>query len=105
MSHPDDSPRSLFDAAAACLAEHAELSPAEARGTLRLVLRSAGLRPSLLTRAKLTIVLERILPRRLPGHDLASATHICTALVDDLARLPEGDGAATPESLFNRLNG
>ena len=55
----------LFDFAADRLEHHTSLDRLEARGTLRLALKAAGLEPKNLTGTQLQVVFEQVIPREL----------------------------------------
>lgn len=78
----------LFDQVANRLAELTRMSDAEARGTLRLTLKEAGLRPDLITPAKMLLVAERVLPRQLQARNVVDPTGIGRRLASYVAELP-----------------
>jgi hypothetical protein len=93
----------LFDVAAAQLAELSSLSLAEARGTLRLACRDAGLRTDLITLPKLKVLLARVLPRELALRGVAGAEAACAALASKLEQAAFSPAAAEPADLFLRI--
>jgi hypothetical protein len=93
----------LFDAAADGLAALTTLSVAEARGTLRLICRDAGLRTDLVTLPKLRVLLPRVLPRELSARGVAGAEAACSALLAQLERAQVAPAAADPAELFLRI--
>lgn len=93
-----------FEWVAARLESHSGFTRIEARGTLRLLLKDAGLDAATVTRAELRVVLEKLLPRALRQRGVADAEARSAALAAELARAPitEG-GAANPEDVFRRI--
>lgn len=81
------------------------MSRLEARGTVRLALKEAGLDASSVTARQMSVVVERILPAELQSRDIGDADSICRDLVRSLASLPSVEAAETPESVFRRLGG
>jgi hypothetical protein len=80
------------------------LNRLEARGTVRLALKEAGLEPGSVTARQMSVVLERIMPRELSARGIGDADAICRDLVHSLAALPSAE-VETPESIFGRLGG
>jgi hypothetical protein len=76
-----------------------------ARGTVRLLLKKAGLEPASVTPHEMSVVVEKILPGELEARGVDSAELVCNALRASLARLPRQEGGETPEAVFERLNG
>jgi hypothetical protein len=98
----------LFDFAAERLEHHASLDRLEARGTLRLALKAAGLEPRKLTGAQLQVVFEKLMPGELDSRGVSNVRDVCTAVLADLANAG-GDAAdasaANPDEIFRRLAG
>lgn len=96
----------LFDRLADRLEQRTGFSRLEARGTLRLALREAGLEPGKLTREYARAVMEKMLPRELEARGIADAAALCASIA---AEIPAMDGGAAdahrPETLFERLQG
>jgi hypothetical protein len=96
----------LFDFAAERLEHHASLDRLEARGTLRLALKAAGLEPRKLTGAQLQVVFEKLMPGELDSRGVSDVPDVCTAVLADLANAggdAEGANAANPDEIFRRL--
>jgi hypothetical protein len=98
----DGSP--TFDLAADALRLGTGLSANEARGTLRLICREAGLRPDLVTEQKLQVIVPHLLPRALSARGIAGAADICRRILASLAAAPLQPGAADPAEMFRRIN-
>jgi hypothetical protein len=83
------------------------LNKLEARGTIRLALKEAGLEAARVTPLQMSVVLERILPGELRSRGMKNADEICGSLASALRNLPipeEGDVEETPEQVFGRLS-
>ena len=86
--------KDTFDRLAAELAAATALTELEARGTLRLVLKTAGLDARTATAGSLRIVVERGLARELAARGIADADGVCARLARALPALAADDGAA-----------
>ena len=96
----------LFDLAAERLEHHTTLDRLQARGTLRLALKLAGLDPKGLTAEQLRVLFERVLPDELETRGVGEAASVCRAIMDDVASSPaaqEKPGVASPDEIFQRL--
>ena len=79
----------------------------EARGTIRLALKEAGLEAGRVTPAQMSVVTERILPGELRNRGVEDAEGICGTLRSGLRDLPVLEVAGTqetPEDVFRRLS-
>jgi uncharacterized small protein (DUF1192 family) len=98
----------LFDCAAEWLEKRTSLERLEARGTLRLALKTAGLEPATLTLDQLRVVFERVLPGELEMRGVDEAPGVCEALMDEIARSPAAQSASSgagADAVFRRLGG
>jgi len=96
----------LFDFAAERLENHASLERLEARGTLRIALKAAGLDSKNLTGAQLQVVFEKLMPGELDSRGVSDVPDVCAAVLADLARAAgdaEEAGATSPDEIFRRL--
>jgi hypothetical protein len=96
----------LFDFAAERLEHHASLERLEARGTLRIALKAAGLDPRNLTGSQLQVVFEKLMPGELDSRGVSDVRSVCTAVLADLARTAgdaEDASATNPDEIFRRL--
>lgn len=96
----------LFDFAAQKLEQHTGFSQLEARGTLRIAVKAAGLEPKSLTVAELRVVLEKLMPGELEQRGVKDALSICSAVMRDLEDAPiaESDSdSSNPDDIFRRL--
>jgi hypothetical protein len=80
----------------------------EARGTLRLAVKKAGLDAGSVTARQMEVVLRELLPGELESRGVDDAGSACEQLVRGLATagLAESEGADdSPEAVFQRLGG
>jgi hypothetical protein len=82
-----------------------QLGRLEARGTIRLALKEAGLDPAAVSPREMSVVLEKILPDQLRQRGIASPESMCRELGASLAALPSEQGGETPDLVFARLAG
>jgi hypothetical protein len=75
----------------------------EARGTVRLALKDAGLEARTVTADQMKVVLERVLPKELASRGIQDGERICAELMPEIAALDAGPGAETPDAVFARL--
>jgi hypothetical protein len=94
-----------FELACEMLEHDTSLDRLEARGTIRLVLKSAGLDASRVTPDQLAVVVAKLLPHELQSRGVADGDGLCRALGERLTRLKDQNAAETPESVFARLGG
>lgn len=97
---------SLFDFAAQKLEQHSGFSELEARGTLRIAVKSAGLEAKSLTVAELGVVFEKLMPGELEQRGVEDTLSVCAAVMRDIEDAPiaEGDSTANnPDDVFRRL--
>jgi hypothetical protein len=96
----------LFDVAAEKLESATDLNQLEARGTLRLALKSAGLTVQNVTLTQLRVVFDKVMPGELENRGIADAAAACTAVIAEVERAaPDSGDAATTEQdrIFGRL--
>src|SRR5512145_2308056 len=83
-----------------------QLDRLEARGTVRLALKQAGLDPRSVTAEQLGVVLEKVLPAELAARGVGDAAALCARWRSGLgAFAPSGPAADSPEAVFARLGG
>ena len=82
-----------------------QLDRLQARGTVRLALKQAGLDPGAVTIREMSVVVERILPAELRSRGVASPDSLCDELRASLAALPREQVGETPDVVFERLGG
>ena len=96
----------LFDLAAERLENHTGIDRLEARGTLRIALKAAGLEPNNLTGAQLQVVFEKVMPGELESRGINNVPDVCAAVLSDLARAGGAAAVASatsPDDIFRRL--
>jgi len=94
----------VFDVVCDELEQRSTLSRLEARGTVRLALKEAGLAPASVTAAQMAIVLQKVLPGELEARRIPDPVAVCAALAERLSTLAPDSGAGqTPEAIFGRL--
>jgi hypothetical protein len=76
------------------------------RGTVRIVLKQAGLEATSVTGDQLAVVLARVLPGELTGRGIEDACGVCQQIAARLQEIPAAPiSHATPEAVFERLGG
>ena len=97
-----------FDAVCAELESATSFNALEARGTVRLALKAAGLDAGSVTAAQLAVVLAQVLPGELTNRGVDNAESVCRDIAARLSTLAPDDDAAdadSPEAVFARLGG
>jgi hypothetical protein len=95
-----------FDFAAERLEHHTSLDRLEARGTLRIALKAAGLTANSVTAGQLAVVFEKLMPEELEKRGVSDAAAACRAVIEDLANSPappDEAPAADVDAIFRRL--
>ena len=94
-----------FDFVCTQLEQRTSLNRLEARGTVRLALKAAGLDAGQVTPAQMRTVVEKILPGELRNRAVKDPERHCTALAALLAssKFAEAGGGESPEAIFARL--
>jgi hypothetical protein len=96
----------LFDLAADSLEQHSTFDRLEARGTLRIALKAAGLAPNNMTCTQLQVVFEKVMPGELDSRGVSDVLSVCASVLADLesAGGEAGDASATStDEIFARL--
>jgi hypothetical protein len=95
---------SAFDWVSDELARHSGMSALEARGTLRLLLRDAGIDSKLVNKGQLAVVVARLLPAALTKLRVPEALAVCERIA---LALQSAEVAAShqvsPEDIFGRI--
>jgi len=95
-----------FDCLCATLEEGSSLERLEARGTVRLALKQAGLDARTVTPDQLCVVVEKLLPGELESRGVDDPQGLCGRALADLRSLRAlAPAAETPEAVFQRLGG
>ena len=98
----------LFNRVAERLKHHTGLSRIEARGTLRIALKIAGLTAKSVTAGQLCVVFEKLMPDELEKRGVSDAVAVCSAVIDDVVNAPVPTDAAPVTALddvFRRIGG
>jgi hypothetical protein len=99
---------SLFEFVAVNVEERTDLDKLEARGTVRIALKEAGLDPRSVTVEQMAVMLEKTLPKELETRGVTGAAELCRGLVTALKgfSVPASrSGHESPEDVFRRLGG
>ena len=97
---------SLFDVTAQKLEQHTGFSQLEARGTLRIAVKSAGLDPRSLALDELRVVFEKLMPGELEQRGVSDTAGACAAVMRDLESAPiaaTDSSSSNPDDVFRRL--
>lgn len=94
-----------FDLVCDQLEAGTSLERLEARGTVRLALKTAGLEARSVTPEQMSVVVSRILPDELATRGVEGASSLCESISADLKNLEGGDVRETPDAIFRRLGG
>jgi len=98
----------LFDIAAERLEEGSDMDRLEARGTLRLAVKEAGLDVQNLTVPQLQAVFEKLMPQELEARGVADAAATCKAVMKGIAgaaSTADLETSNSPDDIFKRLGG
>lgn len=98
-----DSP--CFDLTCEALERDTSLDRLEARGTLRLALKAAGLDSGSVSPDQMAVVVSNLLPGELKARGIENGDDVCAALQRSLAGMQPSNASDTPEAVFARLGG
>lgn len=89
------------------LERRTHLSRLEARGTVRLVLKDAGLDPTSVAAYQMDVVLKRLMAAALSKRKVGDAAILCAALAQELKESAAGSSPSreTAYDVFERLEG
>ncbi len=97
----------LFEFVAEELEKQSDLENLEARGTIRLALKSSGLTAREVTREQMIVVIDQIMPRELHVRGVENSEAVC----GELSRAVKGfeveggeSAGKSPEDVFRRLS-
>ena len=96
----------VFEWLCASLESVTDFDRLEARGTVRIALKEAGLEAPFLTAEQVRVVLEKLMPFELERRGVGDPEAVCSRLAARLNEIPEreDDGEdASPEDVFARL--
>ena len=94
-----------FDAVRSELERSAGMDSWAARGALQLSLMDAGLEPSHVTAAQMTVIVDRLLPKQLQSQKVADIAAVCERIRNALALLAEEPVPESADRVFQRLAG
>lgn len=97
---------SIFDLVADELERRTDLAKLEARGTVRLALREAGLDARSVTPEQMSVMLEKVMPKEMLSRGVEDADRICQAILGVVSASgagPSPTNSESPESIFRRL--
>ena len=94
-----------FDSVCNGLGQHTPLDRMQCRGTLRLVLKEAGLDPANVQPREMAVVVQRVLPSALESRGVAGAKDLCERLALGPAGLADAPQVDSPDAIFRRLAG
>jgi hypothetical protein len=82
------------------------LTSLEARGTVRIALKTAGIEARTATPAQLKVILEKLIPGELKKRGCEDAEGVCRGINTKLAGQKfDAVGTESPEAVFARLGG
>jgi hypothetical protein len=95
-----------FDWVCTELERRTALDRLEARGTVRLALKQAGLDSRTLTPDQMRVVIEKVMPKELEARGIKDGEGLCRALASGVSSVAStAGGAESPEDVFRRLAG
>jgi hypothetical protein len=94
-----------FDFVCSELEKDTSLDRLEARGTVRLALKGAGLEARSVTPDQIAVVVEKLLPGELESRGIEDAAALCARIKSGLSSVSAGDQVETPDAVFQRLGG
>ncbi len=95
----------VFDFVCEELEKRTSLDRLEARGTVRITLKQAGLEARSVSAQQMGVAVEKLLPGELGSRGIDEADQLCSAIKAALAKLEVAPSADTPEAVFERLGG
>ena len=100
-------PESLFEFVASELERRSGLDNLEARGTVRLALKSSGLTAREVTQEQMAIVLAQVMPRELQMRGIEEPETLCAELAQAVKNIKAEEresASGSPEDVFRRLS-
>lgn len=94
-----------FDFVCAEIERLTKMTRLEARGTVRLALKDAGLAPDSVRALEMQVVLQKLMPKELTARGIGSGEELCRQISAGVASLRDEVAAETPEAIFGRLAG
>ena len=96
---------SIFDFLCGELERESSLDRLEARGTVRIATKQAGLDPHTAMPQELAVVVKKVLPAELSARGIDGADALCAALAKRVSEQDAREIHETPEGIFARLGG
>ena len=96
----------IFEFVADALEQRTDLDKLQARGTVRLALKEAGLDARTVTLEQMQVMLEKVMPNEIRSRGVDDPDGVCTGIVTALKESDlESDAVEgeSPESIFRRL--
>lgn len=96
----------IFELVAEELERRTDLAKLEARGTVRLALKEAGLDARAVTPEQMIVMLQKVMPDEMRSRGVEQPEQICEAIITGLKSSRPAPGrpeAESPESIFRRL--
>lgn len=103
MSKLADSP--AFDWTCQELEKETDFDRLEARGTVRIALKSSGLEAGSVLPDQMRVVIEKVLPGELTARGVADADGLCARMATRVTSIDSGNAAESPDEVFRRLGG
>lgn len=94
-----------FDHVCDGLGRRTSLDRLQCRGTVRLVLKEAGLDPARVQPNEMVVVLRRLLPAALRSRGVEAPDSLCEELARGLSAIQPAPRADSPDAVFRRLGG
>jgi hypothetical protein len=94
---------STFEFLCSELENATSLDRLEARGTVRIAIKQAGLDPHAATPQELAVMVAKVLPAELLNRGIENADSICDALAKRVGAREADETRETPEAIFARL--
>ena len=95
----------VFDVVCKAIETGTNLDRLEARGTVRISLKRAGLDANTVDSAQMAVVLDRVMPMELNSRSVENAEALCSELRKKVQSLDVHASAETPDAVFARLGG
>ncbi len=95
----------VFDFVCEQLESQTTLDRLEARGTVRITLKQAGLDVRAVSVQQMSVAIEKLLPSDLESRGVEGVAQVCTTIASNLSGLTIAPNADTPEAVFERLGG
>jgi len=94
-----------FDFVCGELERGTSLDRLEARGTVRLALKEAGLEARSVSPDQIAVVVEKLLPSELEARGIGDAAALCARIRSGLGSVARDATVETPDAVFQRLGG